>query len=344
MKFVKTKAWKVFMSRLYGWGASIVILGALFKIQHYPYAGAMLIIGMVTEAIVFFFSAFEPIHEEYNWALVYPELAGLDDVEPRKHDGHRLVSQNVTLSNTLDKLLEDAKIGPELIGNLSRGLNNLSENAAKMADLSNAAVVTNGYIQNVETASKSVVELSHSYKNAAEFLKHDLSLSQEYGNSLKSAVTSMNQLSETYEKTAQTAKESLNVSSQFNNSIKNVTSYTDQLGESYSKNAALLTKAVEALEGNANSGKSYGEQLQKTANNLMALNAAYELQLQAAGNQSESTEKLHKAVGSLVENINESLGNTKQYKEEIEKLNANIRALNSVYGNMLSAMNFNNPR
>ena len=344
MKFVKTKAWKIFMSRLYGWGASIVILGALFKIQHYPFAGLMFVVGMVTEAIVFFFSAFEPIHEEYNWALVYPELAGLDDVEPRKHDAHRLVSQNVTVSNTLDKLLEDANIGPELIGNLSKGLHNLSENAAKMADLSNAAVITNGYIQNVEAASKSVVELSHSYKNAAEFLKHDLSLSQEYGNSLKSAVTSMNQLSETYQKTAQTAKESLDVSSQFNSSIKNVTSYTDQLGESYSKNASLLTKAVEALEGNATSGKTYSEQLQKTANNLMALNAAYELQLQAAGNQSDSTEKLHKAVGSLVDNLNDSLSNTKQYKEEIEKLNANIRALNSVYGNMLSAMNFNTPR
>ncbi|MEE4177456.1 MAG: gliding motility protein GldL [Bacteroides sp.] len=344
MKFVKTKAWKVFMSRLYGWGASIVILGALFKIQHYPFAGAMLIVGMVTEAIVFFFSAFEPIHEEPDWSLVYPELAGLEDVEPRKQNGHRLVSQNVTLSNTLDKLLEDAKIGPELIGNLSKGLQNLSDNAAKMADLSNAAVVTNGYIQNVETASRSVVELSQSYKNAAEFLKHDLSLSQEYGNSLKSAVSSMNQLSETYQKTATTAKESLDVSSQFNNSIKNVTTYTDQLGESYSKNAALLTKAVEALEGNANSGKTYSEQLQKTANNLMALNTAYELQLQAAGNQSESSEKLQKAVGSLVDNINESLTNTKQYKEEIEKLNANIRALNSVYGNMLSAMNFNTPR
>ncbi len=341
MKFVKTKAWRTFMSRLYGWGASVVIIGALFKIQHYPYAGLLLLIGMITEAVVFFFSGFEPLHEEPDWSLVYPELAGLEATEPRKFEGVRAVTQNVTISNTLDKLLEDANIGPELIGNLSAGLKNLSENAAKMADLSNAAVVTNGYIQNVENASKSVVELSQSYKNAAEYLKHDLSLSQEYGNSLKSAVTSMNQLSETYQKTAVTARESLDVSSQFNNSIKNATTYSDQLGESYSKNAALLTKAVEALEGNASSGQVYSQQLQKTANNLMALNTAYELQLQASGNQSAATEKLQQTVGSLVDNLNLSLVNTKQYKEEIEKLNANIRALNSVYGNMLSAMNFN---
>lgn len=341
MKFVKTKAWRTFMSRLYGWGASVVIVGALFKIQHYPYAGTLLVIGMVTEAIVFFFSGFEPLHEEPDWSLVYPELAGLEGTEPRKLEGGRMVTQNLTISNTLDKLLEDANIGPELIGNLSKGLKNLSDNAAKMADLSNAAVVTNGYIQSVENASRSVVELSQSYKNAAEYLKHDLSLSQEYGNSLKSAVTSMNQLSETYQKTAQTARESLDVSSQFNNSIKNVTTYTDQLGESYSKNAALLTKAVEALEGNTSSGQVYSEQLKKTANNLMALNTAYELQLQASGNQSAATEKLQSTVGSLVDNLNQSLVNTKQYKEEIEKLNANIRALNSVYGNMLSAMNIN---
>jgi len=341
MKFVKTKAWRTFMSRLYGWGASVVIIGALFKIQHYPGAGAFLLIGMITEAVVFFFSGFEPLHEEPDWSLVYPELAGLEGTDVRKYDGGRAVTQNVTLSNTLDKLLEDANIGPELIGNLGKGLQNLSENAAKMADLSNAAIATNGYIQNVENASKSVVELSQSYKNAAEYLKHDLSLSQEYGNSLKSAVSSMNQLSETYQKTAQTAKESLDVSSQFNNSIKNVTTFTDQLGESYSKNAALLTKAVEALEGNAANGQAYSDQLQKTANNLMALNTAYELQLQASGNQSAASEKLQHTVGSLVENLNESLTNTKQYREEIEKLNASIRALNSVYGNMLSAMNFN---
>lgn len=330
------------MSRLYGWGASVVIIGALFKIQHYPFAGEFLLIGMITEAIVFFFSGFEPLHEEPDWSLVYPELAGIEGAEPRQIDGgSRVVTQNVTLSNTLDKLLDDANIGPELIGNLSKGLQNLSDNAAKMADLSNAALVTNSYIQNVENASKSVVDLSQSYKNAAEYLKHDLSLSQEYGNSLKSAVSSMNQLSETYQKTAQTAKESLDASSQFNSSIKNVTTYTDQLGESYSKNAELLTKAVEALEGNTNSGKVYSEQLEKTANNLMALNAAYELQMQAAGNQAASNEKLQKTVGSLVDNMNESLTDTKQYREELEKLNANIRALNSVYGNMLSAMNFN---
>ena len=78
---VRTKGWKNFMAKLYGWGASVVILGALFKILHLPGANIMLMLGMCTESIIFFFSAFEPTHVEFNWALVYPELATGEDIE-----------------------------------------------------------------------------------------------------------------------------------------------------------------------------------------------------------------------------------------------------------------------
>lgn len=71
------KKWKSFMGKLYGFGAAIVIIGALFKIQHWPFAGVMLTVGLGTEAIIFFFSAFEKPHEDPDWSLVYPELAGI---------------------------------------------------------------------------------------------------------------------------------------------------------------------------------------------------------------------------------------------------------------------------
>ena len=70
-----SKGWKKFMAKLYGIGAAIVIMGALFKIMHWPFAGPMLVVGLSTEAVIFLFSAFEPIHEDPNWELVYPELA-----------------------------------------------------------------------------------------------------------------------------------------------------------------------------------------------------------------------------------------------------------------------------
>src|SRR5512136_1312588 len=80
-ELVQSSGWKNFIAKLYGLGASVVIIGALFKIQHWPFAGTMLTIGLCTESIIFFFSAFEPLHEEVDWSLVYPELAGIPEDE-----------------------------------------------------------------------------------------------------------------------------------------------------------------------------------------------------------------------------------------------------------------------
>ena len=74
-ELVQSKRYKRFMAYVYGWGASVVLLGALFKINHYPYASEMLLVGLSVEALIFFLSAFEPLHEQYDWSLVYPELA-----------------------------------------------------------------------------------------------------------------------------------------------------------------------------------------------------------------------------------------------------------------------------
>ncbi len=295
MKFARKKAWKVFMSRLYGWGASAVIIGALFKIMHWPGADIALVVGMGVEALVFFFSAFEDIPEEPNWSLVYPELAGIEGEAPppqRRVSAGPATTQNITLSSNLDKLMEEADIGPELINNLGKGLRNLSDNAARLADLSNATVATNQYIQNMETASKSVLDLSQSYKNKAEYLKHDLSLSEEYNSNLQQAVSSLGQMSNAYQDSARKAQDGA------------------QASESLTKN-------------------------------LSALNTAYELQMQAANNQAESAKKYEEAIGSVVNNLSSSAESSRKYKEEMEKLTKNIEALNSVYGNMLSAMNFN---
>ena len=73
-QFVEKKGWKTFTARMYGWGASLVIIGALFKLQHWPFAGYMLTIGMGIECIIFFFSAFEQLPLEYHWDTVFPEL------------------------------------------------------------------------------------------------------------------------------------------------------------------------------------------------------------------------------------------------------------------------------
>ena len=116
-----TKAWKNFMSKLYGIGAAVVIIGALFKIQHWPYGGLLLTVGLGTEAIIFFFSAFEPIHEDYDWTLVYPELALGHDSDDDEITS--LTSRNNgSVSQQLDGMFEEAKIDGALIESLGNGL------------------------------------------------------------------------------------------------------------------------------------------------------------------------------------------------------------------------------
>ena len=73
-KFLMSKKYKTFMGYLYGWGASVVMIGAYFKLTHIPGADLMLAIGLGVEAVIFFMSAFEPVHMEYEWDNVFVEL------------------------------------------------------------------------------------------------------------------------------------------------------------------------------------------------------------------------------------------------------------------------------
>jgi Na+/H+-translocating membrane pyrophosphatase len=111
----------------------------------------MLIAGLGTEALIFFISVFEPIHAEYDWTLVYPELAGIEPSEKKAK-----TTATGSVSQQLDKMLEEAKVGPELIGSLGTGLKSLSDNVKEMSSLSSATVATNEYTSNISKASKAI--------------------------------------------------------------------------------------------------------------------------------------------------------------------------------------------
>ena len=121
-ELVQSAGWKNFMAKLYGWGASVVIVGALFKINHWPGGGLVITLGLVTEAVIFFFSAFEPPFTEPDWSLVYPELAGMyhgvkgADVKDRK-----------TPTQRLDDMLEKAKLDQKTVDRLGEGMKQLSD-------------------------------------------------------------------------------------------------------------------------------------------------------------------------------------------------------------------------
>lgn len=157
---VNSKRFKNFMAKLYGWGAAVVILGAMFKILHLPGADYMLVIGLTTEAVIFFFSAFEKPSEEVDWTLVYPELAGMSDDEEYNSSSN---NRQLSATQELDRMLEEAKIDGELIDSLGNGLRRFGDAANKLSDTSEAAAATGAYNEQLSLASKNMESLNALY-------------------------------------------------------------------------------------------------------------------------------------------------------------------------------------
>ncbi|NVO02751.1 MAG: gliding motility protein GldL [Bacteroidetes bacterium] len=336
--FVKSKKFKNFMAKLYGWGASVVIIGALFKIMHYPGAGWMLTIGLGTEAIIFFFSAFEPPHAEPDWSLVYPELAGMGEIEEMDSKSNK---KKGSLTEELDKMLEDAKIGPELIQSLGDGMRNLGENAMKLSGVSDAAAATDGYVSSLNGAADSVKTLTDSYRKTSDVLSKDAEAAENYASSINQAANSAEKLAGAYNKVTETMNQDLAATEDYVSSIKNATTSALSLADKYTRSAESLTKSAEAIDFSAVDGAAYGEQIQKISKNLAALNSVYELQLQGADDQLSKTNMLRDGISNFLTNLNESVENTAVYKDQVAVLAKNVAALNTVYGNMLTAMNVN---
>ncbi|MEI6060211.1 MAG: gliding motility protein GldL [Bacteroidota bacterium] len=340
--FVSSKAYKNFMSKLYGWGASIVIIGALFKIVHLQYANEFLFVGLITEAVIFFFSAFEPPHTEPDWSLVYPELAGMYHGGKVGAPGSiKKTADGKTVTQELDEMLSKAKIGPELIESLGSGMRKMSENVSKMSDVTNTAVATDDFVRNVKDAGKSAGELSTSYKKVSDVLQADASTVGEFSASVKSAAASAGTLANVYNDVSSAIKKEMTATETFSNSLSIATDSANRLAEKYNFSAEMLSKSAEMLNFSALDSKAYNDQLQKISANLAALNIIYEVQLKSSNEQIETTNQLRSTVGTFLSSMNESASNMTKYQQEMDQLTKRVSSLNQVYGNMLTAMNVN---
>ena len=283
------KTWKGFMAKLYGFGAAIVIIGALFKIQHWNFffpfqAGFLLTVGLFTEAIIFFFSAFEPLHETYDWSLVYPELAGLPiDEEPEKQE-----SKNISTTQHLDLMLEEAKIGPELLNSLGEGLKNLSTTANNMNSISDASLATNEFVSTMKGASKSVETLSKTYENASETIhssNDNLKMSYQKATEALGALNLAAEDGKTYAKQVNNVSSSL---AALNSLYEMQLKKANEQFESSSKMFSGVGELVENLSGSLNDTKRYKEEISRLSVNLEALNNVYGNMLTAMNVKSPS--------------------------------------------------------
>ncbi len=248
--FLESMAFKKVMAKVYGLGAAVVIVGALFKILHWKGADLMLMVGLGTEAMIFAISAFEPLHKETDWTLVYPELAGMEpDEKDKKKRG--------TISQQLDQMLEEAKVGPELIQSLGNGLKSLSENVTNLKDLSSAAVATDEYTKNVQSASASVSGMSSSYAKAVDAIGGLVSASEgskEYGVQIERMTKNLTSLNSVYE---------LEIS-ESNNHLKSINEFVGN-----------LSKVVNNLADTQSETENFKKEMGKLSTNLTSLNNVY---------------------------------------------------------------------
>jgi gliding motility-associated protein GldL len=248
------------------WGASVVILGALFKILHIggTFGNWAIGAGLGVESILFFLTGFRQPAQELPWERVYPELDDKYDGEFPK-SSRPVVSAGPSSTAALDKMLSDAKIGPELIESLGAGLRTFGDKVSAISNVADASTATSEFTGKIKTASASFDGLNNAFTKATEQLA-------ELGNS--------------------------NVASQ-----------------------------------------SYHDQVNALAKNLSALNAVYELELQDSSAHLKSMNKFYQNLSLTMNNFNESMEDSKQFKDEVGKLAKNLSSLNAIYGNMLSAMN-----
>ncbi len=341
-EIVTSKKWKTFMKYLYGWGASVVILGALFKILHLKGAGTMLFLGMGTESVIFFFSAFEPIHEEVDWTLVYPELTGMSEEE--EISGYRRSSKNQGLSaedvqhiissvlaslpaggaaaatvqpapqpvaqpaaqsvavgvpgaliftEKFNKMLENAEISPALFDKVSAGLNKLSEASRKIADISNSSAVVKDFNEKLTKASESVNTFTQNYSKDGEALNE-----------------SINVLNQNIQQTAGVMSESgKNFMDGVNQSVKNLEAELNNAGQRVSE------RIVGSAESVANNLKTSADGLANTYNQTSA---------QVANTYQQLAEAMKINGGVITEG-------SSSYKEQLERLNKNMAALNAAH-------------
>lgn len=246
------------MPKIYGIGAAVVIVGALFKIEHWNGADTMLIVGLGTEAVIFFLSAFQPQSKEHDWSLVYPELN--EGYDPSTGT-NSLDTSSKGLTMKLDDMLKNANVTPEAISNLGQGLNRLSTTTSQLSQLGEATNVTDEYTKKVRTAADSLDKINVAYGNTVEAISamsNATSDAKEYHMQVQNVTKNLGALNAVYEMELQDANTHLKSMNQFYGTLSKAMDNMTQAG----KDTEQFQKQVSDLTGNLTSlNRVYGNML-----------------------------------------------------------------------------------
>ena len=243
-----------------GLGAAVVIVGALFKIQHWPGGSLIITIGLLTEAVLFAMFAFAPPPSDPDWTLLYPELGVDEHGDDEGGEDHIPLTEQATpknLTGKMNEMLDKAGLTQDTIDKMTAGFNSLSENVGKMNVLTDASVATDDYVNNIKTASSSINEMNGAYAQTVEAMKSMANAStdaQEYHNQVQNITKNLGSLNAVYEMELQDA----------NNHLKAMNKFYGN-----------LSQAMEAMADASKDTETFRSELSKLTNNLTSLNTVY---------------------------------------------------------------------
>ncbi|MEK7719693.1 MAG: gliding motility protein GldL, partial [Bacteroidota bacterium] len=247
------------MNYFYSIGASVVLLGALFKLEHWTGGSTMLMIGMSCEALIFFLSAFEPMVETPEWSKVYPQLSPDFEFE----EDLELPVRSAT--GGLDEMLEKAEITPEMLSKLKKGLQDLTNTAKGISEISSATLATEMYVRNLGNASLSMNTFSEVNNKATQAVEHSLGdLVHSYEHSSRLISTSSKEMAESFTDSTKKINQQL-------------ASTSEKLSSSYKEFTDSVQKDFLSLSENS---KHYSGEISRMNSSLASLNSSYELHLQ----------------------------------------------------------------
>lgn len=237
-------------------GASVVIIGLLFKIQHWPFASTFITVGLLTEAALFLLLGLQAEPAEVDWTKAYPELADDYTGEPVKRAA---APQQLNTGHTaaLDKMLADAKISPELIGNLGDGLRTFSDKVSTISKVADAGAATTEFANKVKAAGTSYDNLSVSFEKASANLSEMANSnidSKAYHDQVNSLAKNLSALNAVYELELQDSSAHLKSMNKF-----------------YQNLSLTMNNFNESLEDS----KAFKEEVGRLAKNLGSLNNIY---------------------------------------------------------------------
>lgn len=327
-EIVQSDGWKNFMAKLYGLGAAVVIIGALFKLMHWKGASIALILGMGTEAVIFFFSAFEPPHEEVDWTLVYPELTGISDEDELKKyrsarnggmDGDAIqeIITGVMAASGIQQAVATPQVAQQPVARVE---------SSGGSGSSAGFVFTEKFNQMLEKAEigpelfdkvgKGLTKLGQTTEKLSD-LSNAANASTEFTEKMKSASSSVGSFTEKYEQSSQVLGESINLVSETYQKTAGVVSQAgDRFNEGVTQSAASLKGQIDAA----------GQEL-----NSIITTAAHKV----ASDISGSATDLVNSYGNITSQIkidHASVSNINQtYVQQLQVLNKHLESLNQVH-------------